>query len=348
MGNLLAYSGLTTKVRAMEAKLLKEKDFEEISAMKSVPEIVSFLIANTTYRNVLENLDPELIHRGNIEKLLQLSLFHDYTKIYRFCNLEQRKMLRLYLKRYEVDLINYCLRIVINRYREPFDINYKRTFFDRYSQVSIERMIRCRTTDEVIENLRDTEYYDTLRKLRDGRTATLFDYDLALNLYYFTSMWRGRKKALRKKELEIFTRECGSKINLLNIQWIYRAKKYFSLEPADIYALLIPIHYKMKTDLIREMVEAGSLEEFGQAVAKTSYARNYTFGSEYTVEKMYADCLYHLYLADRRSDPYSIASVNTYLFLKEQELEKLTTAMECVRYGVSPAETLEYVGGRKI
>ncbi len=348
MGNLLAYSGIATKVRAMEAKLLEPGDFEEIAAMKSVPEVVSWLIQNSTYKEVLESLDPELIHRGNIEKLLQLSLYHDYTKIYRFCSLEQRKFLRLYLKRYEVELINYCLRIVINHYQEPFDLNYKKEFFDRYSQISLERLIRSRTTDELIENLRDTEYYETLKKMRDGRAVTLFDYDLALNLYYFTTMWKGRKKVLKKKELEIFTRDCGSKINLLNIQWIYRAKKYFSLAPADIYALLIPIHYKLRTELVQEMVEAETLEDFDRAVAKTAYARHSHFSDEYTIEKMYGDCLYHLYLTDRRSNPYSIACINTYLFLKEQELEKLTTAMECVRYGVSPDETLQYVGGRKL
>ena len=348
MGNLLAYSGIVTKVRAMEAKLLGQKEFEEIINMKSVPEIVSWLIQNSTYRDVLENLDQELVHRGNIEKLMELSLYHDYTKIYRFCSLEQRKFLRLYLKRYEVGLINYCLRIVINHYKEPFDLNYKKPFFDRYSQISIEKLIHSRTTDELIENLKDTEYYGTLKKLLDGHAVTLFDYDLALNLYYFTSMWRGRKKVLKRKELDIFTRDCGTKINLLNIQWIYRAKKYFSLEPADIYALLIPIHYKINTGLIQEMVEAGSLEEFQSAVEKTAYARHYRFTDEYTIEKMYADCLYHLYITDRRSNPYSIASINTYLFLKEQELEKLTTAMECVRYGISPDESLQYVGGRRI
>ena len=317
MGNLLAYSGIATKVRAMEAKLLGPGDFEEIAAMKSVPEVVSWLIQNSTYKEVLESLDPELIHRGNIEKLLQLSLYHDYTKIYRFCSLEQRKFLRLYLKRYEVELINYCLRIVINHYQEPFDLNYKKEFFDRYSQISLERLIRSRTTDELIENLRDTEYYETLKKMRDGRAVTLFDYDLALNLYYFTTMWKGRKKVLKKKELEIFTRDCGSKINLLNIQWIYRAKKYFSLAPADIYALLIPIHYKLRTELVQEMVEAETLEDFDKAVAKTAYARHSHFSDEYTIEKMYGDCLYHLYLTDRRSNPYSIACINTYLFLKE-------------------------------
>ena len=65
-----------------------------------------------------------------------------------------------------------------------------------------------------------------------------------------------------------------------------------------------------------------------------------------TMEQMYEDCLYHLYTADRRQNPYSIASINMYLFLKEEELRKLTTAMECIRYGLNPGETLGYVGGK--
>ena len=44
MGNILAYSGIVTKIRAMEAKLLSPKQFEEISAMKSVPEVAAYLM----------------------------------------------------------------------------------------------------------------------------------------------------------------------------------------------------------------------------------------------------------------------------------------------------------------
>ena len=96
--------------------------------MKSVPEAVTYLIQNTVYREILETLEPTLVHRGNIEKLLIVSLYQDYTRIYLFATLEQRKFLKLYLKRYEVELINYCLRIVINHYQEPFDLNHKRAF----------------------------------------------------------------------------------------------------------------------------------------------------------------------------------------------------------------------------
>lgn len=346
MGNLLIYSGLAAKIRAMESGLLKPEQFEEIANLRSVPEVCSYLKENTAYADVLNGLDEDQLHRGDVEKVLIQSLYRDYTKIYRFSTLEQRKFLKLYLKRYEIDLINYCFRIVINHYARPFDLNYKRAFFDKYSQISIDKLITSRTADELVENLRGTEYYKPLRKLGGVESATLFDYDLALNLYYFTALWKDRKKVLKKKELEIFTRDCGSKIDLLNLQWIYRAKKYYGMTAADIYSLLIPIHYKISSDLIKELAEASDMDEFYAAVCRTSYTRHCDFEQKLTIEQMYTDCLYHLYTVDRRRNPYSIAVVNTYLFLKEEELKKLTTAIECIRYSLPPGETLAYVGGR--
>lgn len=346
MGNLLKYSGIVTKIRAMEAKLLTPEQFADIANLRSVPDIADYLRKNTAYAEVLDTLTEDQIHRGNIEKVLVQSLYHDYTKIYRFCGPNQRKFLKLYLKRYEVDLINYCLRIVINHYQEPFDLNHKKPFFDKYSQISIEKLITSRTTDQLVENLKGTEYYEPLKKLKNSQSVTLFDYDLALNLYYFTAMWKERKKFLKKKELELFTRDCGSKIDLLNMQWIYRSKKHFHLKEADIYSLLIPIHYRVSVEQVKAMVEASDVDEFFTLFQKTSYARHYDFGQELTMEQMYEDCLYHLYTADRRQNPYSIASINMYLFLKEEELRKLTTAMECIRYGLNPGETLGYVGGK--
>ena len=45
--------------------------------------------------------------------------------------------------------------------------------------------------------------------------------------------------------------------------------------------------------------------------------------------------------------PYSVASIYTYLYLKEEEIDKLTTALECIRYGLPRSETLAYMGGVK-
>lgn len=70
------------------------------------------------------------------------------------------------------------------------------------------------------------------------------------------------QKVSEEKELELFTRDCGSKIDLLNMQWIYRSKKHFHLKEADIYSLLIPIHYRVSVEQVKAMVEASDVDEF--------------------------------------------------------------------------------------
>ena len=347
MGHLLEYSGIVTKTRAMESRLLSPGQFQELASLHTIPEAVEYLKKNTAYAETLESLEPTQLHRGNIEKLLTQSLYRDYTKLYRFCGQKQRKFMELRLKSYEIDLIDYCLRIVINHYKRPFDLHYKKEFFDRYSQLSIDRLITSRTTDELVDNLKGTEYYDPLKKLQDAQKVTLYDYDLALELYFFTTLWKARKKMLKKEDLELYERDCGSQIDLLNMQWIYRSKKYYHLTDVETYALLLPIHYKVSSDSIKEMVEAETLEDFLALIQRTPYGRQYDFTQNLSIEQMYSECLYRLYTIDRRRNPYSIATINTYLFLKEEELKRLTTVMECVRYQISPAETMRYVGGKK-
>ena len=345
MGNLLAYSGIVTKVRAMQAKLLTDEDFQNIGNMHSVIEIAGYLKEKPAYHEHLKDLEEGKLHRGDIEKILTQSFYSDYIRLYRFSGMEQKKFLELYLKRYEVNLINYCLRIVFNHYKKPFDLNHKKPFFDRYSDLSIDRLITSGNVNELVENLKGTEYYGALKKLEGAEKQTLFDYDLALNLYYFTNMWKKRSKILKKKELEIFTRDAGTKIDLLNLQWIYRAKKYYNMLPPDIYPLLIPVHYRIHIDSLKELVETPSLEEFMKSLERTKYGKKMMEAPHRTIEKMYRDCLYQLYMADKRSNPYSVATVNTYLFLKEEESKKLTTALECVRYGLPARETSDYIGG---
>ncbi|MGN0422230.1 MAG: V0D/AC39 family V-type ATPase subunit [Lachnospiraceae bacterium] len=345
MGNVMSYSGIVTKVRAMQAKLLTEKDFENIANLKSVPEAIDYLKEKPAYADYVNRMDVSLYHRGNVEKVLYQSLFDDYTRIFRFAGMEQKKFLKIYWKRYEIDLINYCLRIIFNHYDKPFDLEYKKEFFDKYSQISIDKLITSRNIVELVDNLRGTEYYAPLQKLRDAEDANLFDYDLALDLYYFSSMWKKNKRLLKGKELELYTRDCGTKIDLLNIQWIYRAKKYYHMLPPDIYSLTIPIHYRISVEEFKMLVEAPTLEEFERQLGTTYYAKKLVGFEGKKLEHIYKECLKRLYLSDRRKNPYSVATVNTYLFLKEEEIYKLTTALECIRYGLSSRETLGYLGG---
>ena len=69
MGHLLEYSGIVTKTRAMESRLLSPGQFQELASLHTIPEAVEYLKKNTAYAETLESLEPTQLHRGNIEKL---------------------------------------------------------------------------------------------------------------------------------------------------------------------------------------------------------------------------------------------------------------------------------------
>ena len=80
-------------------------------------------------------------------------------------------------------------------------------------------------------------------------------------------MWKKEKKLLKGDEKELFLKDYGTKIDLLNLQWIYRAKKYYHMLPPDIYALTIPYHYRIRVDEFKELVETPTAEEFERRMA---------------------------------------------------------------------------------
>ena len=381
MGNVMAYSGLTTKIRAMQAKLLTQADYETISGFTDVVQVVEFLKTKPAYAVYMDQLELAHLHRGDIEKMLYQSLYNDYTRIFRFAGIDQKKFLKIYWKKYEVSVINYCLRIVFNHYDKPYDLDYKKKFlkiywkkyevsvinyclrivfnhydkpydldykkefFDKYSKLSIDKLITSTNIDELVDNLRGSEYYEALKPIRDSGAATLFDYDQALELYYFTNYWRRGRKVFSGKSRERFSRDVGIKMDLMNIQWAYRAKQYYRMLPAEIYALTLPYHFHLSTEEFKAIVEAPNVEEMKKQIENTYYGTHVHMKEGQFIEKSIKDILRDLYISDRQKDPYSDATMHAFLFLKEQEIDKLTTALECIRYGLTRQEILTYLGG---
>ena len=300
MGNVMAYSGITTKVRAMSAKLLAAEDYDTIAGLGTVTEAIEYLKDKTAYAPYVNRMDISLYHRGNVEKILYQSLFDDYSRLFRFAGMKQKTFLKLYWKRYEIDLINYCLRIVFNHYDKPFDLEYKKEFFDRYSQISIDRLITSKNIDELVDNLRDTEYYDALARIKDSGAGTLFDYDLALDLYYFHHVEKG-KRVLKGHETEDIFKRLRNEDRPSESTVDLRAKKYYHMLPPDIYSMTIPIHYRVRVEKFKSLVETPTLEQFETEVGKTYYAGKYDYmQADKTLEQMYRDCLRKLYLTDKR------------------------------------------------
>lgn len=343
MGTLLSYSGLSTKIRAMQSKLMSEKQYQEIAQLDSVIQIVAYLKKQPGFSDLWADLDENSLHRGDVEKLLTHTIHQNFAKLYRFANPEQRRFMALYFKRYELSVLKDCLRKVFDEGKAQLDLSLFQDFFDRHSKMNLEKLTSSSTVEELVNNLQGSEYYHPLKKLGTDYQPRIFDYGMALDQYYFANIWSVKEKLFKRRDLEEITKAYGNKFDMLNLQWIFRSKKYYHMDSADIYALLIPVHYRLSKNDIASLVEAPDEAEFRKILDTTYYKKRFPELSPENLEELYTLNLKTILETEARKYPHSVIMIYSYLYHKEHEVDRLTTAVECVRYGLSTAEILDYI-----
>lgn len=339
---LLTYSGITAKVRAMESRLLTEEQFQEMAALEDVRSAADYLKQQPAYETIFSGLDDTRLHRGYIEQLLAWSEYRDFTKLYRFSNVSQRKFLDLYFMHYEITIIKSVLRNVMGGKTHSIDLSGFQQFFDRHSSVDLVKLAQAESLEELIGRLEGSSYYKPVTSYQEEKAQTLFDYEFRLDLFYFQTMWKTKDKILTKEEQEVIGQCFGSRLDLLNIQWIYRSIKYYMLPAAKIYALLIPVKYKLKTEQIRHMAEAPTLDEFFAALKNTYYGKlpQVDWSEPPEVEALSHQILNRIYCGTGRRHPYTMAVLDSYLYAKELEQRKIIATIEGIRYGLGASEII--------
>jgi len=343
MGNLLAYSGSTTKIRAIRSRLLTDSDYSELSTMKSVTEALGYLKRHPGYQKLFADIDETTLHRGEVEKILNNAIFIDFQKIYRFTSGQQRNLLDLYFQRYEIAILKRCMRMIFDHRDITLDLTIFKTFFEKHSDIDLQKISESRTLEEFMSSLQGSIYFNALDRLSHLTRPTLWDYEMAIDLFYFKWFWKNKDKMAHKEDKKIFMDSYGTKMDLLNVRWINRSKKYFNMPFPEIYAHLIPVQYRLKKEDIQNLVEASTMEEFNTAVKNTYYGRHYPEYSSDTLDSTYNMIRCSIQQKNALKNPYSIATVISFLFEKEHEIDKLTTVLECIRYGLTQDEILEFI-----
>ena len=324
---LLAYSGITTKVRAMESRLLKPEQFRELAEQEDVRSAADYLKEQPAYAEVFDGLDDTKLHRGYIEQILTQSEYQDFTRLYRFSSMKQRKFLDLYFKHYEVEVIKKLLRHMLGGREGQTDLSMFQGFFEKHSELDLETLCRAKNFSEFTEALEGTVYGKLLSQMQEKGQTGLFDCELKLDLFYFQLLWKLRNKLLSKTERKILDDCFGSRLDLLNIQWICRARSFYRLSQAEIYALLIPVHYRLRADKVKLLVEAEDDVKFFAVLRETPYGKQEELqtGQMPDIQLLSNQMLNRIYGRTGHRYPHSPAVLDSYLYWKELEMRKIVT-----------------------
>lgn len=345
MGSLKKYSGLTTKVKAMRSKLLSPSEYELIMECSTVSEVAEILKSRNGYRDILEDIDSLDIHRETLEYVIRYSGYSDFTKLYKFSNLEQRKYLKLYFISYEVELIKKSLRRTSEEYMTPQQKKYIGEFMSKYSNVPFDKLNEAETTEEKVRLLEGTIYYEPLKIAMDAGHRSLYDLELALDMFYFKYIWKKRRVSFNGAELKSFTDTIGSEVDMLNLTWIYRAKKFYGMTQSEVAAMIIPIYHRIKRPQMLKLIETSDIQELIGEIGKTPYGRYFTPDTfkEMELDRLIKALVGKTYGKYYRLEPYSMAVMSSYLREKKKEINKLISIVECIRYGYSKEETAKAV-----
>ena len=279
------YHAISAKLKAMYSSCLRERDYDQFLTKRTVNDICSYLKNSTSYHDVLADVDEWKIHRGNMEKILNREILEQYIRLYNFMDQKQREILKFWFMRKEIDFLKHKIRYLFNQDQdEDEELQQFDEFFHKHTKIHYQDIDRARSLSEFARACEDTPYYDIL-VTSENIKSDFFSVGMMLDRLYYTLLWK-EKEHLPQRERGVFAEFVGTSIDMLNIMWIYRGKKYFNFDNEIIYTYLIPIRYKLKEEDIKNMVEASDADKIVGILQRTKYQLLFEgIGDTYFVEE---------------------------------------------------------------
>ncbi len=340
------YCAVSAKLKAMRRGSLTKRDFETMVKKPNVTEVFNYLKTETVYADVLGGETGTEIHRGRLEALLSEEALKKFLRVYKFLTLEQQKFAKLWFRRNETAYLCNCIRYIFNgeQHRELNIPEQVKDFLRADWGCDVSAGQNAPAVAEVREACKNSDYYDMLTRANSAN-ADCFSLCMTIDSFYYTTLWHAKDKYLSTDEAKLIASLFGARIDLLNIIWIYRGKKYFDFKSDMIYTYLIPVRGSLKPENIKAMVDAETIDMMIAAARETKYAplfEDYEDSGWYIEERYRRMCKQ---IASRMlsEHPDSMAAIISYFYLCEAEIDDITSTIEGVRYSLPEATIMQHI-----
>lgn len=338
------YCAVNAKVSSMFGKFLKDEDYKNLIALKSSSEIAKYLKDNTAYGEFFKDRDTSKMHRDDIEKCLKEGIGYSIDKLINYFTNDYRDFFKRFYARYEIyDLKSIARTIQVDR--DYSQIKNSMIFAGRYRHIDKDSLIQARSVSDLIHALDGTIYYPYLKTLIDGnKNESLFRFEMTLDKAYFNIL-DDKLKKLDKEDINIFTELMGCSIDLTNLQWIYRGKKYYNLSSEEVFNYSLNRGNKFSYKKIKELCYLNSLEEFIERIKGTQYEFMFKGDEKQDIymERRMNRFMYFKLKSFKTKASLNIATVIAFIELVEFEIRDIISITENVRYGMGYDEAKKYL-----
>lgn len=334
-------NSVIAKVRAVVGRSLTAEDYTQLAAKENVPDVCAYLKQTARYGKALAAVNPQTVHRGQLESVMRRSVFDIFESFHRFDYTESKNYFKYIVMQLEIEQILAAIQCVAGGNADTY-IAAMPMFLTAHTCIDLPALGMAESLIEALHILEGTPYFAVLREpiVRAAETGRLDICDCERRLYtmYYMRLLKAIEKNYKgaaKKELK---RTVLRSIDMENVVSVHRYTMFFGEDADKVKSSLIPFRYRLSGEAIERLAAEKDIAKISAELANIGYRH----GAEapQTVEL----------LTERISLDYQRKTLRlsqnasvVYLALTELleiELKNIKTLIEGIRYGLDGAVIL--------
>jgi V/A-type H+-transporting ATPase subunit C len=343
VSRITVFAAVNTKIRYMMGDFLKAEDYNNMLQKSTVSEIAQYLKENTSFSGYLDINYFEMVNRRDIEDALKRNMIKNLDRLIYYFRGDYKEFVKCLYLRYEIEDLKVLARIILNG-KHPKDIDKSLAFLGKYSRCAPERLFESGNLRDLIYALKGTKYYEYVEPIPDVERENLFRFEMALDSSYF-SIIQNAWNNLPVRDRELLKQWEGVLADILNIQWIYRGKKFYNLMPAELLNYTIDFGNKLNFAKLKAICYSRNLDELYEIARGVGYG--FLFKSEETrdiyMERRMQRYIYYRLKSLVKKAPLSIIQIVAYISFLEFQIRDIISIIECTRYRMSPDDTKKFL-----
>lgn len=344
---LSTYAFVNAKLRARISNLLDEEFFREMARARSFVEAIAML-AGTRYEAA-----ADAYNRSGDVKLSELELvkaeWAALGDLERFTPPEIEPFTRAVLAEFEVASVKHALRLWFERVVRGRTVDDKIAYVireERVHDLPVDACINASSPRELEEALAGRPYLAAIRdRLRAvPERGSLFFVEAALDRWYHAQLL-GAARGLDQRDTEIAIRLMGLQIDIRNVNWIVRMKRYYELDEVELAESLLPGGTLIGLDELRSAYRSQRPIEPLTAALGARYssliARDASEGARGVerlalLEELLRSILFQEIRRTLGGYPFTIGTVLAYFLLTQNEVRLLISVLNAKYYELEP------------
>lgn len=261
----MAFYAVNTKIITRKSNILDSKDWNKFIESTSLEQLTDLLKNNIEYGKIFKEANINEGGRVNLETALSRLRKIELESLLHYFSGDYKEFLKTFLMEEEINDLTLLLRMV-SRGESLEGIKERFVHSDLFATLDFDDLLTVKNIEQLTKKLKGTIYYNGLRNLtKEDALKREFHIEMKLYVVLYKTLFEAAEKL--DKEDKVAAKDIiGLKIDLLNVQWIFRALKYYKISPEEILIYSLEGGRKISYDKLKNLCYSKSMDDFKKLV----------------------------------------------------------------------------------